>query len=197
MTYNLNKLYFCFTFIIFFTFFSQNSYASKENYLGSEDAKVTIIEYASMTCSHCANFHADVFPKINEKYIKTNKVKFIFRDFPLDKQALFASILARCAPKDRYFDFIKLIFETSKKWISTEDQFMYKLKNIGKMGGLNNETIEGCFKNEVLVDQVINSRTNGEKQYAITSTPSFIINEKKYTAMSFRQFEKVLDDLIE
>ena len=79
--------------------------------------KVTIIEYASMTCVHCANFHKEVYPKIKKNYIDTNKIKFIFRDFPLDKQALFGSVLAKCAPKEKYFDFVKLILTTQKKWI--------------------------------------------------------------------------------
>ena len=114
----------------------------------------------------------------------------------MDKQALYASILAKCAPKDKYFDFVKLIFETQKKWISTEDKFLDNLKNIGKLGGLNENKIIVCFRNEDMVEQIINSRSTGEKKFNINSTPSFIINGKKYSAMSFKQFEKVLDNLI-
>ena len=82
-----------------------------------------------MTCIHCANFHKDIYPKIKEKYIDTNIIKFVFRDFPLDKQALFASVLAKCAPKKKYFDFVKLILTTQEKWISNDESFMDKLKN--------------------------------------------------------------------
>ena len=199
MLYNFNKRSFFFlTFIIVLLIFSPSkTFAKKsEKFLGDNNAKITIIEYASMTCDHCANFHKNIFPEIYEKYIQTGKVKFIFRDFPLDKQALFAAILANCAPKEKYFDFVKLIFNTTEKWISVEDEFLKKLKNIGKMGGLSNDQIESCFRNENMVDLAINSRSNGEKKFNITSTPSFIINGKKYSSMTFEQFEKVLDNLI-
>ena len=199
MLYNFNKRSFFFlTFIIVLLIFSPSkTFAKKsENFLGDNNAKITIIEYASMTCHHCANFHKNIFPEIYEKYIQTGKVKFIFRDFPLDKQALFAAILANCAPKEKYFDFVKLIFNTTEKWISAEDEFLKKLKNIGKMGGLSNDQIESCFRDENMVDLAINSRSNGEKKFNITSTPSFIINGKKYSSMTFEQFEKVLDNLI-
>ena len=199
MLYNFNKRSFFFlTFIIVLLIFSPSKpFAKKsEKFLGDNNAKITIIEYASMTCDHCANFHKNIFPEIYEKYIQTGKVKFIFRDFPLDKQALFAAILANCAPKEKYFDFVKLIFNTTEKWISVEDEFLKKLKNIGKMGGLSNDQIESCFRDENMVDLAINSRSNGEKKFNISSTPSFIINGKKYSSMTFEQFEKVLDNLI-
>ena len=124
------------------------------------------------------------------------KIKFIFRDFPLDKQALFGSVLARCAPREKYFDFIKLILNTQKKWISNDDTFMDKLKNIGKLAGLNENKINTCFKNEQIVDKIIKSRSVGEQKYNISSTPSLIINEKKYSAMSYENFEKIIEHLI-
>lgn len=205
MLYYIKKLFYFF--ICFFTlnnFQIQNADAETtshvteiENYLGNNDSKIIVVEYASMTCGHCADFHNNVFPKIKEKYIETGKIKFVFKDFPLDKQALYASILARCAPKKKYFDFLELIFSTQKKWISNKDDFIDKLKNIGKMGGLSENQILGCFSNEDLVDLVIDNRSAGEKKYNINSTPSFIINEKKFTAMSFESFEKILDNLLD
>ena len=197
MVYYLKKfVYFFAFFILFYNLSNHKVIAKSEIVLGIKEAKITIIEFESMTCVHCAEFHQNIFPKINEKYIKTGKVKFIFRHFPLDKQALFASILIKCAPDDKYYDFIKLIFITRTKWISREEEFIQKLKNIGKMGGLNENKIESCFKNETIVDEIIENRSMAEKKFNITSTPSFIINEKKYTAMSFEGFEKVLDNLI-
>ena len=197
MTYYLKRTVFYF-FIAFSLLISNKLIANTENFLGKNDAKVTIIEYASMTCGHCATFHEEIFPKIKEKYIKTGKVKFIYRDFPLDKQALFAAILAKCAPKEKYFDYVKLIYQTRDKWIShgVEDEFMNKLKKIGKMAGLGQKDMETCFKNEQLVDEIINIRSNAEKKYGIDSTPSFIINEKKYGSLNFQGFEKVLDKII-
>ena len=149
-----------------------------------------------MTCSHCANFHKEVYPKIKENYIDTNKIKFIFRDFPLDKQALFGSVLAKCAPKEKYFDFVKLILNTQKKWIASDDTFQDKLKNIGKLAGLNENKINTCFKDEQIVDNILKARSDAEKKYNITSTPSLIINEKKYSAMSYETFEKIIESLI-
>ena len=198
MLYYIKKLFYFF--VCFFTlnnFQINNALAEIENYIGNKDSNVTVIEYASMTCGHCATFHNKVFPKLKEKYIETGKIKFIYRDFPLDQQALYASILARCAPKEKYFDFLELIFNTQEKWISGKDEFVDKLTNIGQMGGLSENQISSCFRNENLVDLVIDNRSVGEKKYNISSTPSFIINEKKFTAMSFKDFEKVLDDLLD
>ena len=149
-----------------------------------------------MTCIHCANFHKEVYPKIKENYIDTNKIKFIYRDFPLDKQALYGSILAKCAPKEKYFDFVKLILATQKKWISNDDTFIDKLMNIGKLAGLNENKINACFNDEQIVDGIIKTRTLAEEKYNISSTPSLIINEKTYSAMSYENFEKIIESLI-
>ena len=148
------------------------------------------------TCDHCANFHKDIYPKIKENYIDTNKIKFIYRDFPLDKQALFASVLAKCAPKEKYYDFVKLILSTQTKWISNDDAFIDKLKNIGKLAGLTENKINSCFNDEKLVDSIIKMRSVAEEKYKINSTPSFIINEKKYSAMPYENFEKIIENLI-
>ena len=196
MKLNISK----FLIICIFFIFSKHEIAKaktdEEIFLGNKDAKIVVIEYASMTCSHCANFHKEVYPKIKENYIDTNKIKFIFRDFPLDKQALFASVLAKCAPKDKYFNFVKLILTNQEKWISNDDTFMNKLRNIGKLAGLNENKINSCFKDEKMVDNIIRTRSIGEEKYNINSTPSLIINEKKYSAMSYENFEKIIENLI-
>tara|TARA_B100000029_G_scaffold516590_1_gene631515 strand:- start:6173 stop:6748 length:576 start_codon:yes stop_codon:yes gene_type:complete len=183
--------------IIFFSLFEIKPINAKEEiFLGNKDSKITVIEYASMTCVHCANFHIYVYPKIKKEYIDTNKIKFIFRDFPLDKQALYGSMLAKCAPKEKYFDYVELVLTKQKKWISNNDEFIKKLINIGKLAGLNEEKIESCFKNEKLVDEIIKIRTTAEKKYNINSTPSFIINGKKYSSLDYESFKKIIDDLI-
>jgi len=196
MKYNISKFLIIFIFLIFSKYDFIIAKTDEEIFLGNKDSKIVVIEYASMTCIHCANFHKEVYPKIKENYIDTNKIKYIFRDFPLDKQALFGSVLARCAPREKYFDFIKLILNTQKKWISNDDTFMDKLKNIGKLAGLNENKINTCFKNEQIVDKIIKSRSVGEQKYNISSTPSLIINEKKYSAMSYENFEKIIEHLI-
>ena len=196
MRYNISKFLIIFIFFIFSKNESINAKTDEEFFLGNKDAKIVVIEYASMTCIHCANFHKEVYPKIKKNYIDTNKIKFIFRDFPLDKQALFASVLAKCAPKDKYFNFVKLILTNQEKWISNDDTFMNKLRNIGKLAGLNENKINSCFKDEKLVDNIIRTRSIGEEKYNISSTPSLIINEKKYSAMSYENFEKIIENLI-
>ena len=196
MKYNISKFLIIFIFFIFSKSGIINAKTDEEYFLGNKDAKIIVIEYASMTCAHCANFHKQVYPKIKKNYIDTNKIKFIFRDFPLDKQALFASVLAKCAPKDKYFNFVKLILTNQEKWISNDDTFMNKLRNIGKLAGLNENKINYCFKDEKMVDNIIRTRSIGEEKYNINSTPSLIINEKKYSAMSYENFEKIIENLI-
>ena len=196
MKYNIMRLLFYVFFVFFSLFQVKNIKANEEIFLGDKDSKITVIEYASMTCIHCANFHINVYPKIKKEYIDTNKIKFIFRDFPLDKQALYGSLLAKCAPKEKYFDYVKLVLTNQKKWISNNDEFIKKLINIGKLAGLNEKKIENCFKNEKLVDEIIKIRSIGEKEYNIDSTPSFIINGKKYTTLNYESFKKIIDDLI-
>ena len=196
MKYNISKFLIIFIFLIFSKNGIINAKTDEEFFLGNKDAKITVIEYASMTCIHCANFHKQVYPKIKKNYIDTNKIKFIFRDFPLDKQALFGSVLAKCAPKDKYFDFVKLILTNQKKWVSNDDAFINKLQHIGKLAGLNENKINSCFKDEKLVDNIIKTRSIGEKKYNINSTPTLIINERKYSAMSYENFEKIIENLI-
>ena len=196
MRYNISKFLIIFIFFIFSKNESINAKTDEEFFLGNKDAKIVVIEYASMTCIHCANFHKQVYPKIKKNYIDTNKIKFIFRDFPLDKQALFASVLAKCAPKDKYYNFVKLILTNQEKWISNDDAFMNKLRNIGKLAGLNENKINSCFKDEKIVNNIIRTRSIGEEKYNINSTPSLIINEKKYSAMSYENFEKIIENLI-
>ena len=196
MRYNISKFLIIFILFIFSKNESINAKTDEEFFLGNKNAKIVVIEYASMTCIHCATFHKQVYPKIKKNYIETNKIKFIFRDFPLDKQALFASVLAKCAPKDKYFNFVKLILTNQEKWISNDDTFMNKLRNIGKLAGLNENKINSCFKDEKMVDNIIRTRSIGEEKYNINSTPSLIINEKKYSAMSYENFEKIIENLI-
>ena len=196
MKYNICKYLIILILIVFSKSQISNAKTENEAFVGNAEAKVIIIEYASMTCNHCATFHKEIYPEIKKNFIDTNKIKFIYRDFPLDKQALFASVLAKCAPKEKYFDFVKLILNTQKKWISNDDSFIEKLTNIGKLAGLKEDKINSCFTDEKLVDEIIKTRTLAEEKYNINSTPSFIINEKKYSAMSYENFEKIIKKLI-
>jgi len=166
----------------------------QDHVLGKKDAPITIIEYASLTCPHCAEFDRDTLPKIKENWIDTGKAKLVFRDFPLDRLALKAAMLARCAPPDRYFAFIDTLFQTQRTWelASNPEQ---ELERIAKLGGISDEQFKKCMADEKLADAVTASRYTAEKDYGVDSTPTFFINGVKMNpngAQPYDVFNKVL-----
>ncbi len=149
-----------------------------ERVMGDASAPVSIIEYASLTCPHCADFEKNVLPKLADKYIATGKVKLIYRDFPLDGNALKAAQLAQCMPEDRYFPFIKTLFDTQASWASSEptNNVEASLTQLAKLAGLPGERITACFANTKLQDALVKRRMEASKQFNIEATPTFIIN---------------------
>jgi protein-disulfide isomerase len=157
--------------------------------LGSPDAPVTIIEYASMTCPHCAQFQAKTFPKLKERYIDTGKVRYIFREFPLDPLAAGAFMLARCADKDKYLSIIDLFFGTQREWVVPNP--LQPLFNIAKQAGYNEETFNACLKNQQILDGIQNVRDHAAKVLNVESTPTFFINGKRVIGdVSIEEMEK-------
>jgi len=157
--------------------------------LGSPDAPVTIIEYASMTCPHCAQFQAKTFPKLKERYIDTGKVRYIFREFPLDPLAAGAFMLARCADKDKYMSIIDLFFGTQRDWVVPNP--LQPLFNIAKQAGYNEETFNACLKNQQILDGIQNVRDHAAKVLNVESTPTFFINGKRVVGdVSIEEMEK-------
>jgi len=166
-----------------------------EMVLGAEDAPITVIEYASMSCGHCALFHGQTFPDLKKHYIDTGKVKFIFREFPINRPALEGAMLARCAGPDRFFGFLKLLFTKQDKWAVADSHD--KLVSVVKLGGMKSSTVEQCLENEKLQDSILQTRMKGEQEFEISSTPTFIINGNKVAgALSFEQFEKLLQPML-
>lgn len=151
----------------------------KDMFLGDADAPVTIIEYASMTCPHCASFHNDVLPALKEKYIETGKVKLIFREFPLDARAYAASMLSRCAGDQFYFPMTDVLFLQQSNWARAQDP-RPALLQIAKLAGFTQESFEECLKNQELLDNVNTIRTKAADQYGVSGTPTFFINGEKY-----------------
>lgn len=147
--------------------------------LGKSTAPVTIIEYASMTCSHCASFHAGPFQSLKKEYIETGKVKFIYRDFPLDRLALAAAMMARCAPKEQYYPIVNIIFKTQQSWAKEADPTS-ALSRIGLLAGISEAKYKACVGNKDIYDGVMKIRTDGEKKFQIQSTPTVIINGKTF-----------------
>src|SRR5271168_4105284 len=117
---------------------------SADHVLGKADAPITIIEYASLTCPHCAEFNKEVLPEVKAKYIETGKAKLIYRDFPLDQWALRASVLARCAPADKYFGFVDVLFQNQVTWATAKDP-MAALEKIGMLGGVSSAQFSACM----------------------------------------------------
>ena len=148
--------------------------------LGPKDAPVTIIEYASMTCPHCAAFNEQVFPKIKSEYIDTGKVRYIFREFPLDIKAAAGSMLSRCIAKDdapKYFAVIDMLFRQQNDWVvknTTET-----LTRIGKQAGLTQQQVEACLKDQALLDKIAADQKYASDVLKVDSTPTFFINGEK------------------
>jgi protein-disulfide isomerase len=169
----------------------------QERILGNPDAPVTIIEYASLTCPHCAQFHTEVLPELKERYIAPGKVRLIYRDFPLDQTALAAAALAHCAGPERYFSMLDVLFETQSNWARAGDPIA-ALKRLGKLGGLTEQEMAACLADEELTDGILRQRLAGQNEYDIGSTPTFIIDGKAYPgARDVEEFGELIDPLLD
>jgi len=165
--------------------------------VGPEDAKVTIVEYASMTCPHCSRFHTDVYPKLKEKYVETGKVRFIFREFPLDNLAAAASMLARCSGDGKTLPMISVLFSKMDDWAFVRTNPVPALFEIAKQAGFTKESFESCLQDQPLLDKLINQKNVAAKEFKVTSTPTFFINgEKLQGAPTLESFSGVIDPLL-
>jgi protein-disulfide isomerase len=147
----------------------------EEMVLGEADAPVTVVEYASMTCSHCASFHNNIYPAFREKYIDTGKVRFIFREFPLDPLATGAFMLARCTGKENYFPFIEALFHNQESWTRTNEP-VKALFALSRQVGFTEESFDTCLANQQLLNQINAVRDRAETEFDVQSTPTFFIN---------------------
>jgi protein-disulfide isomerase len=147
-----------------------------EQAVGNANAPVTIIEYASMTCPHCAQFHEQVYPELKKKYVDTGKVRFIFREFPLDPLAAAGFMLARCGDKDKYFPMIETLFAQQKDWVVQKP--LEPLLAIAKQAGFTQESFDKCLANQKVLDGIEEVRTRAAQKFQVTSTPTFFVNGK-------------------
>ena len=166
--------------------------------LGPANAPVTITEYASMTCPHCAAFNAEVFPKIKSTYIDTGKIRYVFREFPLDIKAAAGSMLARCIAKDdagKYFAVVDMLFKQQSDWVmknTTET-----LTRIGKQAGLSEKAVEDCLKDQALLDKIAADQKYAAEVLKVNSTPTFFINGDVIKGeASFDEFDKKIKSLL-
>ena len=164
--------------------------------IGNKSAKVNIIEYASMTCSHCATFHEKTFPELKKKWIDTGKVRFTLREFPLDPLATAGFMLARCAGGDKYYPIVDLLFSQQKNW-AFSNKPVEALLSLVKQAGFSQESFEACLKNQQIYDAVNAVRDRAAQKFGVNSTPTFFINGQVYRgALSVEELDKVLTPLV-
>jgi protein-disulfide isomerase len=171
------------------------SITKDDRILGNPDAPITIIEYASLTCPHCAHFTNEVLPELKKKWIDTGKAKLVLREFPLDEPALRAAMIALCAPPDRFYAYVDALFATQDKWVMAKD-YREALARIVKLGGMSQDEFDNCLKNTNLENKILEERLAASKELDVNSTPTFFINGAKFTgAPSVEEFDKALSAL--
>ncbi|MER8444176.1 DsbA family protein [Mesorhizobium sp. M1066] len=169
--------------------------ALPDKQLGKDDAKVTIVEYASMTCPHCAHFAETTFPDLKTKYIDTGKVRYILREFPFDPSAEAGFMLARCA-KDNYYPMVDVLFRQQANWVGVQNT-KDALLQISKLAGFTQESFEACLTDQKLLDDVRSVQKRGANEFKVDSTPTFFINGKTYKgAMSIEEMSAIIDPLL-
>jgi protein-disulfide isomerase len=160
---------------------------------GSSEAPVTVIEYASMTCSHCAAFAVTTYPELKSRYIDKGKVRYIMREFPLDPIAAAGFMLARCAGSDKYFDVIDLLFHKQADWAFVK-QPLPALLNMAKQVGLDEKRFNECLADQKLLDGIEWVRQRGAEKFGVNSTPTFFINGKiQRGAIPIDELAKLID----
>lgn len=160
---------------------------------GDPNAKLTMIEYSSLTCPHCASFHEGALPEIRKTYIETGKLKLEMRDFPLDQYALRAAAMARCAAENRYFPLMDMLFKQQDKWTRATDP-IGAIKQIGRLAGIGAEQADACMTDQKLLDGILEIRLAGQKEHDVSSTPTFIIGDRRVVgAQPFETFRDAVE----
>ena len=163
---------------------------------GAADSKVTIIEYASLTCPHCATFHKTIYNPMKEEYIDGEKVTFIFRDFPLDNFALAASAIARCGGEKRYTGLVDLFLEKQNDWRTSENP-LDELKRLARLGGLGSEQIDACISDQDLGQSIVDRARIGQDVLQVRATPTVLINGEKFAGdLTLENFTARIDELL-
>lgn len=167
--------------------------AMAEMSLGKDNAPVTMVEYSSLGCPHCASFHFETLPKIKTDYIDTGKLRLVYRDFPLGTPSLAAAMVARCAGRDRYFGFVELLFRSQSQW-SQSNNPLEAIARVVRFGGMSEADINDCLKYQPLLESIRKGAETANEKLKINSTPSFIIgNEVISGALPYEHFKKAID----
>lgn len=165
-------------------------------FLGNKAAKVVVIEYSSTSCPHCADYHKKTFDLIKRTYIDTNRILYILRDVPTNHPGLLGAMLAHCAGRDEYFNYISTLMDSQMLWAYRKD-YKESLTNIAKLGGFTDEKIKTCFNNKELENYLFKRAMIASQKLDIQVTPVFFVNGKKYEgALTYPQLSKILEDLL-
>ena len=166
--------------------------------IGDENAPITIIEYASMSCSHCANFHTNTLPDLKKEYIDTGKVRMVFRDYPFNYPALLGSMMMRCIPGDVRYDYMNALYELQNTWVDRDPKVSKKeLYKIMQSGGMQQEDFDACLSNVDLENQLLEGVMEAQREYKIGSTPSFIVNGVLYSGnKNIKEFRQIIDKIL-
>ncbi len=172
----------------------------KENdfFIGSPDAPVTIIEYASMSCSHCADFHNNTLEELKIEYIDTGKVRFVFRDFPYNYPALAGSMMMRCVPDSARYDYMNALYKLRKSWVFRDNsKTRDELYKIMQSGGMQKDKFDACLSNVDLENDLLEGVMNAQREFNIRSTPSFIINGNLFSGnKNIKEFRQIIDKIL-
>jgi protein-disulfide isomerase/DNA-binding XRE family transcriptional regulator len=171
---------------------------------GSREAPVTLVEYASMTCPHCAEFQKDIVPQLTKDYIDTGKVKLVFREYPLDAAARMASAVARCLSGQQFFSFIDLLFKNQSDWIRdfdgngklTREDVLEGLTQMGRIAGMPADKVRTCADDPKNLAVVDSNWMEGQTKYSVDSTPTFLINGQPHGPMTYAEWKRTLDRLV-
>lgn len=166
--------------------------------VGSEDAPITMIEYASFTCPHCANFHSDVYPSIKENYIDTGKVRMIYRGIYFDRLGLWADMMARCGGPDRYFGVTALIYDKQQEWTSADSAvgIVDNLYAIGRLAGMSDAEMQACMQDNENAQAMVTFSSEHAENDGINATPSFVINGEPVANMAYSGFVDLFERLL-
>ena len=163
--------------------------------MGDPNAPVEVIEYASLTCPHCARFHAVVLPQIKENYIDTGQVRFVHREAIFDRPGLWATLVARCAGEDRYFGLLDLIYRGQAEWTQgSMAEVSNNLRQIGLIAGMSGDQLDACLQDAEAAQAIIDTYERQSVTHEVTATPTFVIDGQRYSNMSYDDFAAVLDD---
>ena len=167
-------------------------------YIGIETAKITIIEYASMSCSHCADFHTNTLPKIKKEYVDTGLVRIVFRDFPFNYPALLGSMMMRCIPKDVRYDYMNVLYQLQTTWVNRDPKISKKeLYKIMQSGGMTKEEFDTCYTNLDNENLILEGVMAAQKTFNIKSTPSFIVNGNLIEGnKNLKEFRQIIDKIL-